>query len=196
MKNKKTKIVLLSLLLVAFAVILYAVVSHFLAAKAQSVHPVPGFEPFEIEVVGKPEIVRGPRETYDGDTLVQLEGEEDRLEITVSITNTTEQDFKNTWIELTLNPELEPFVASGIINFIGDKLYVTTLEKAAEIPKEDGLKVCGFEHGWNMLLNTPENLEAYYGKRPEDIFDALKFVDVWVRWDGGSQHEIVPLRFK
>lgn len=151
--------------------------------------------PFEI-VVTDAKIVRVQREVFEGDILVQKDGEDLRLKISVSIVNSTEQDFQKVWFELELNPETEVFIASKITKFSStysmDYFYVTTLEKStgpdgndAQFADDGSLMVPGFEHNWNMLLEPV--------RAPEAVAKASKYINISIYWDGGSQIETIPL---
>src|SRR5690606_32507849 len=107
------------------------------------------------------------------------------------ILNTTDQDFKNAWYEMELNPEAEPFIASGIIKYSSsDRFYVTTAEKARGDVIGGLPKVTGFDHEWDTLLTTSEDLMEFYNQGSDGIYNALQSITVRVYWDGGSQEEI------
>ena len=118
-----------------------------------------------------------------------------RLVITVDIDNCKNKEYKNVSYKLQLNKEVEPYIASGIITFDeNDKMNVVPAEKAENMERENGvLVVTGFQHEWDMLLTTKEDLAEYWNLSPDGINNALKALSVKIIWDGGKQEESVPL---
>lgn len=147
--------------------------------------------PFSISV-SEPEITEEPGQYFDNDALVPTGTTERRLELTVSINNTTQEEFRDVWFQLTLNPEAAPFIAGQMTTFESDPMPVTTAEKAAQNDDSSKLLISGFSHTWGMLLTTDTDLAEYHGKKPDEIADALQSITVSVYWDGGSQTETLP----
>ena len=118
-----------------------------------------------------------------------------RLVITVDIDNCKNKEYKNVSYKLQLNKEVEPYIASGILTFDeNDKMNVVPAEKAENMEMENGvLVVTGFQHEWDMLLTTKEDLAEYWNLSPDGIDNALKALSVKIIWDGGKQEESVPL---
>lgn len=112
-----------------------------------------------------------------------------RLSITVDIENKTEERFKEVSYALELNPEVEPYIASGELRFESDKMDVYTKEEA----EETEAYVWGFEHVWGMLLTTEKDLEEYSSTEQKKIVENLKELTVYVEWRGGKQVEKIPL---
>ena len=164
---------------------------------SQRAHPTsPETEhPFAISV-SAPEVKEEPRQYFEGGGLVPTGTTDRRLEFTVSITNTTREDYRDVRFELLLNPEVKPFLASQILTFQSDPMPVTTVEKAQQGPASEPLRISGFEHTWSMLLTPADDLQEYSGKRPEDLPGALRSVTVSVFWDGGSEEQIFPLQLR
>ena len=73
-------------------------------------------------------------------------------------------------------------------------MNVVPAEKAENMEMENGVPVVtGFQHEWDMLLTTKEDLAEYWNLSPDGINNALKALSVKIIWDGGQQEESVPL---
>ena len=121
-----------------------------------------------------------------------------RLQIIVDIDNISDEDYKNVTYSLTLNKEVEPYIANGIITFVEDsKINVISYENEKIIKDNNAeLSVTGFQHEWDMLLTTKDDLTEYWGLTQNGIYDALKAVVVEITWNGGKQEETIPLNLK
>ena len=121
-----------------------------------------------------------------------------RLQIIVDIDNISDEDYKNVTYSLTLNKEVEPYIANGIITFVEDsKINVISYENEKVIKDNNAeVSVTGFQHEWDMLLTTKDDLTEYWGIAQNGIYDALKAVTVEITWNGGKQEETVPLNLK
>lgn len=191
----KIKKIVFVIILVSIPLILISCSNYFLHSPKNVAETVQN--PFEI-AVSPPKIERTGKQVFEGESLVQKDGEENRLAIEVSISNLTEQDYKNVWYELKLNSEVEPFIASKILKFSSNKFYVTAKEKVArqsqQVPSNaSGLRASGFEHRWRMLITSKEELKEYYHASPEEIGKALRSITVTIKWQGGSQEQTVPI---
>ena len=75
-----------------------------------------------------------------------------RLQIIVDIDNISDEDYKNVTYSLTLNKEVEPYIANGIITFVEDsKINVISYENEKVIKdNNEEVSVTGFQHEWNI----------------------------------------------
>lgn len=133
--------------------------------------------PFSIQVL-PPEIV--------------VDGQDNRLKVNVSMISEVEEYIKDVYFTVELNEEVKPFIAAQILKFTGDVKDVAPLEEVKK-SKVPGLVVTGFEHTWEMLLTTSEDLKNYSQHSPEEIRNELKSITVTVYWKGGSQQLIQPV---
>ena len=149
-----------------------------------------------LEITGCEKLVEQKEEfRVTANARINDEADGRRLVITVDIDNCKNKEYKNVSYKLQLNKEVEPYIASGILTFDeNDRMNVVPAEKAENMEMENGvLVVTGFQHEWDMLLTTKEDLAEYWNLSPEGIDNALKALSVKIIWDGGKQEESVPL---
>lgn len=124
----------------------------------------------------------------------------ERLNVLIRVKYNGEQDLHNVRYQFRLNPEIEPYIGSGVISYkSGDPaFYVTTEEKCQEyldkgIQELDGeIIVSGFDHSTKMSLTTDDLLKEM-GLAADNVMDVLKYVTIQVTWDGGEQEETLSL---
>ena len=163
-------------------------------------------QPFSI-TVSEPYISEESVQYFNDNNKLETaaEGTQNRLNFTVEINNITNQDYKNVWYRISLNEEVKPFLAAGIVTFTSDKMDILSKEHAFDPSiedKEDSPKIWGFTYEWGSLLTTTEEFQevTYYDKTgkeihntPEEIMEALKNVSISVHWKGGKQEVTLPL---
>lgn len=191
MKNKKIILVTTLILILFLSIVLYRSFGNFRLTSNRNIEKE-GSGPFLIEA-NLPIIEKSKSKVFEGDKLVEQDGEDSRLSIKVSIINKTDLDFNDVWYELELNPEVEPFIASKILKFTSDTFYVTTEKQALLNSQDEILMISGFEHDWDMLLTSEDKLLTYYNKEPDDIYNDLKSITVKVIWNDGNQEEVIPI---
>lgn len=149
-------------------------------------------QPFEIEVSDV--TITDATDLHLEETSSSAEETCRRLSFEVSIYNHSDQEYKDVWFELSLNQEVQPYIATGILNYTSEKMDVTTAGDAKKNEVKNGKpNVCGFTHTWDMLLTTEEDLAEYSDLVPQGIEESLKTVTVCVFWDGGEQKETKTL---
>ena len=85
----------------------------------------------------------------------------------------------------------------NIFSTLIKKLNVISYENEKVIKdNNEELSVTGFQHEWDMLLTTKDDLTEYWGLTQNGIYDALKAVVVEITWNGGKQEETIPLNLK
>lgn len=114
------------------------------------------------------------------------------LSLKVIIDNNTEKDFESVWFKVKLNEGTKPYIASQMIEWSSEEVDVTTKEKAQE--NTEKLLPWGFEHTWNMLLTTDEDLQEYESVSSNKIEKVLNTVTVQVFWKGGEQKAEFPVK--
>ena len=149
-------------------------------------------EPFKISVT-EVKVISKQQQVFQNESLIQTDQFENRLLVSVLISNVTNLEFKEVWYELQLNSEVEPYIASHILKFASDKMDITTQEEALAAGSKDGPIIWGFSYEWEMLLTSEEDLDSYYDLSPEGLAEALKSITVQINWSDGTQSETIPL---
>lgn len=149
-------------------------------------------QPFEISVT-EVKVISKQKQVFKDEKLIQTDQHENRLIISVLISNDTDLELKEVWFELQLNSEVEPYIASHILKFTSDKMDITTREKALAVDSKEEPIIWGFSHEWDMLLTSEEDLASYYDLLPADLTDGLKSITVQVNWSGGTQAKTIPI---
>lgn len=149
-------------------------------------------EPFKISVT-EVKVISKQQQVFQNESLIQTDQFENRLLVSVLISNVTNLEFKEVWYELQLNLEVEPYIASHILKFASDKMDITTQEEALAAGSKDGPIIWGFSYEWEMLLTSEEDLDSYYDLSPEGLAEALKSITVQINWSDGTQSETIPL---
>lgn len=127
-----------------------------------------------------------------GDSVIESEVPVLRLNISFSVRNYSEDDYRGVWYEFELNEEVKPFIASGIIHHsITDKKMITGEKKAMQ--DDNDLLVWGFSHSWSPTLTSTSVLKEYYNLSLVEIKNHLESITVTIHWDGGSQTQVIPL---
>ena len=124
---------------------------------------------------------------------MQIGRHENRLIVSVLISNVTDLEFKEVWYELQINSEVKAYIASHILKFTSDKMDITTREKALAADSKGKPIIWGFSHEWDMLLTSEEDLDSYYDLSPEGLAEELKSITVQVNWSGETQTKTIPL---
>ena len=124
---------------------------------------------------------------------------EKRLLIDISIENESADNYPDTECVLRLNEEVRPYIASQIMETPRVKSDIYSLEeclasneKGIQQP-DDRPRVYAFNHSWSMLLTGADVLRTDYELEPSGIYTALKNMEVEIRWDGGSQREVLEI---
>ena len=184
---KKRVLIVLSLLLIIVAAFVFLFNGNTQSAQQKSI-----MNPFQIEI-SEPHIIQEAKQHFNDGKLVTDSGTEQRLQFTISILNTSEYDFSETWFEASLNDEVKPFIASQVISYRSDKFDVTSEAKADLVNNKNNLKITGFNHNWSLLLTTPDDLADYNGMTPDEIVNALRSIHVQIHWDSGTQEQDIPI---
>lgn len=153
-------------------------------------------DPFAVTVqsIG---VIQEPKTVLQGDDILVGEGYVKRLTIDLMVTNETEFDFSNVWIQCEWNDEVIPFLASQIATYTSSEVYITSYEKYMSIDDAvtaDGKPIVwGIQHNWSQLLTSEDDLNIYHGSTQIKLADALKNITVTIYWDGGSQTETIDV---
>ena len=184
---KKRVLIVLSLLLIIVTAFVLLYNANTQSAQQKSIK-----NPFQIEI-SEPHIIQEAKQHFNDGKLVTDSGTEQRLQFTISILNTSEYDFSETWFEASLNDEVKPFIASQVISYRSGKFDVTSEAKADLVNNKNNLKITGFNHNWSLLLTTPDDLADYNGMTPDEIVNALRSIHVQIHWDSGTQEQDIPI---
>ena len=148
-------------------------------------------QPFEISVT-EVKVISKQQQMFQNESLTQTDQFENRLLVSVLISNVTNLEFQKVWYELQLNSEADPYIASHILKFASDKMDITTREEALAAGSKDG-PIWGFAYEWEILLTSEEDLHSYYDLSPEGLAEELKSITVQINWSDGTQSETLPL---
>lgn len=149
-------------------------------------------QPFEISVT-EVKVISKQQQMFQNESLTQTDQFENRLLVSVLISNVTNLEFQEVWYELQLNSEADPYIASHILKFASDKMDITTREEALAAGSKDGPIIWGFAYEWEILLTSEEDLHSYYDLSPEGLAEELKSITVQINWSDGTQSETLPL---